>query len=370
MDKTMNNRQAICLLSIFLFGNSALFGINSPAGRDSWLSLLLATVFTLLIVVVYARIYELNASHGFFEALTILFGKWIGRILAVLMIWYALHLNALLMRSLTEFGKSTSISNPPYYSILLLFTFTGIYLLHSGENLLGRWSFIIFVIIFLLNAFTIIASIKDIQLQNLLPILRTTPRNFLSGTSQYLSFPFMECIVFLPLLFEGKRYNAKKIYILGVLIAAAMLLSVILCNFLLLGEPMLSELYFPTHIASKLISVGEFIERIEELVSVFMLLTGVTKYAVCLFAAAKGLAYLCGSENASDLVGPAGVVSLSFSLIIVNNMMELDRFLNVYPIYALPFQVLLPIIIWMKSEYRQRILKRTGSSRSKQTSTG
>ena len=127
MDKEMNNRQAACLLVLFLTGNSSLFGVGSPAGRDSWIALLLACAAALLVTLIYTRIHRLNASHDFFEALTALFGKWTGRIMAILMIWYALHLGALLMRTLTEFGMATSIVNPPIISCsfsLLLPEFT------------------------------------------------------------------------------------------------------------------------------------------------------------------------------------------------------------------------------------------------------
>ena len=363
MDKEMNNRQAACLLVLFLTGNSSLFGVGSPAGRDSWIALLLACAAALLVTLIYTRIHRLNASHDFFEALTALFGKWTGRIMAILMIWYALHLGALLMRTLTEFGMATSIVNPPYYFVLILFTLAGIYLLRSGIATLGRWAFIIFVVIVLTNTITVIASLKDMQPLNLFPILRRSKGEFFQGASQYLCFPMLESIAFLPLLFgKNTNYNAAKIFRWGILLASGLLLFGVLSSYLLLGEPVVSQMYFPSHNAAKLISVGSFITRIEEIVSVFILLTGVTKFAVCLLTAAKGLAHLCGSEDFSAFAVPTGILSFSLSLMVANNIMDIDRFLNIYPLYALPFQIIFPIIIWCKSEYRGYQKKRLHAS--------
>lgn len=359
MEKGMNNRQATCLLILFISGNSSLFGVGSPAGRDSWIALLLACIIALLVTSIYSRIQRLNASHDFFDALSILFGKWGGRILTILMVWYALHLSALLMRTLTELGMATSIVEPPYYIVLILFTLAGIYLLRSGAATLGRWAFIIFIVLFLVNGFIVIASIKNMQILNLFPILRRPAGELMQGTAQYLSFPMLESIVFLPLLFGKKtNFDAAKIYRFGILIGAGMLLTIVVSTFLLLGEPMMSEIYFPSHNAAKLISVGNFLTRVEEIVSVFMLLTGVTKFVVCLLTAAKGLAHLCGSTDSTAFAVPTGMFSFSFSLIVANNIMDIDRFLAIYPFYALPFQVLLPIIIWCRSEYRSFQKKR------------
>lgn len=353
MEKGMNNRQATCLLILFITGNSSLFGVGSPAGRDSWLALLLACAAALLVTRMYIRIHRHGTSYDFFEMLSLLFGKWGGRILTVLMVWYALHLAALLMRTLTELGMATSIANPPYYAVLILFTLAGIYLLRSGTATLGRWAFIIFIILFLINGFTVVASIKDMQLMNLFPILRRSAGEFLQGTTQYFSFPLLESVVFLPLLFgKNTSYNTGRIFRWGLIIGAGMLLTIILTSYLLLGEPMMSQMYFPSHNAAKLISVGSFMTRIEEIVSVFMLLTGVTKFAVCLFTAAKGLAHLSGSEDYKVFAVPTGFLSLALSLMVANNIMDIDRFLAIYPFYALPFQILLPMIIWAKAEYR------------------
>lgn len=354
MEQRISSRQMVCLLVLYLFGNSALFGVNGTAGRDSWISLLLAGVCAWLVTMLYARLHKLGGGRDFFETLELLFGRWVGRALTVLIIWYALHLAALLMRTLTEFGKTSSIVNPPYYLILILFTFAGVYLLRGGESVLGRWAFLSFVLVLGISVFTFVASIKNMQPLNLFPVLRRPVGEVLRGGAQYLAFPFLECVVFLPLLAQyGKEYNAARIFRWGIIWATGILLSILLCNLMLLGEPMLKQLYFPTYSAAKLINVGSFFTRVEETVSVFMLLSSITKYTVCLLVAAKGLGFLCGNAPASDLAVPAGVMCFALSMAVTSNMADLRGFVEVYPLYAAFFQLLLPAVIWGMAEYRR-----------------
>ncbi len=359
----MSVRQAICLMVLFLTGNSALFGINHYGGRDSWLTFLLAGICALLIVSLYARILRLNGEHSFFEGLSSLFGRVGGGLITLLFVVYFLHLSALLMRTLSEFGRVNSLQNPPYHLILILFTLAGIYLSRSGEAIMGRWALIVFVVVLGVTLFIFLASLKDIKAMNLFPMLRRSPADLLRSGIWYLSFPLLECVVFLPLLSRRKNStDLPRIFRHGVLWSAAILLAMLLCSLLLLGEPMLSRLYFQTHSAVKLIHVGDFLSRLEEIVSIILLLGGLTKYTVCLRAAVEGISHLLGSDQPESLTAPVGLLSFALSMATVSNVMDLENLLNLYPVYSWVFQLGLPMLIWGMFELKHRKKNRTIAS--------
>lgn len=364
-NQAMSCRQATCLMVLFLFGNSAMFGINGCAGRDSWAALLLAGAGALLVTtLLYARILHLCPGQNFFDMLYSLFGKFVGSILCIFFVWYALHITALLIRMLTEFGMLNSLPEPPYYLVLILFVVVGIYLLRSGESVLGRWSVIIFAVALGITIFIIAAATPKMDPFNLLPVFRRPAGEIFRGAARYLSFPFLECVIFIPLFCgHAQRTHAGKIFSRSIFWSTGILLCFLLCNLLLLGEPILSQLYFPSHSAAKLIYIGRFLTRLEEVISVFMLLSGLAKLVVCLQVSSKGLASLCGSKNSGEFIVPAALFSFALSIVVVNNMMDMNNFLSIYPVYASIFQLLLPLVIWGALEYK--MFKKRGTSPEK-----
>ncbi|MGI6404219.1 MAG: GerAB/ArcD/ProY family transporter [Oscillospiraceae bacterium] len=349
----MSSRQAICLMVLFLTGNSALFGINQWGGRDSWLTLLLAGAFSLLIVALYARILRLGQKNSFFETLASLFGKGGGGVVTLLFVLYYLFLSALLMRTLSEFGRVNSLQNPPYQLIMILFTLAGIFLSRGGEAIMGRWALIVFTVFLGVAIFILATSIQEMKLLNLFPMLRRSPSHLLYSTAWYLSFPFLECVVFLPLLSRRQNPNElSHIFRYGILWSGVILLAMLLCNLLLLGEPMLRLLYFQSHSAVKLLHVGDFLSRMEEIISIVLLLSGLTKFTVCLRAAVEGISFLLARAEPQALTAPVGIFSFALSMVVVSNIMDMEHLLNLSPCYSWVFQLALPALIWGMLEYK------------------
>lgn len=360
-NEKMTVRQSVCLLTMFLFGNSAMFQISASGSRDAWLSLLIATAVAIPMVMIYSRIISLYPGKTFFEIVYFLLGKIGGFIVSIFLMWYAMHLAALLQYILTEFGMVISLPNPPYFLMVTFVTLAAIYLIKSGGGVLGKWSIISFIAMLAIVVVSFALAMKDADLKQLLPMLRSGPESILKGASQYLAFPFLESIVFLPVLSAwGDSGKSRKIYLCGILIAAGMLMTTGIRNLLLLGEPLISQLYFPFHSASKLLHIGEFLNRLEESVSIFMLLSGITKLAVCLYAAAQGLSYILGegSSVVYKLIMPVGVFCLALSTISTEDMMDMGQFTQIYPAYAVLFEFVIPIVIWITAEIKSRRQKK------------
>jgi spore germination protein KB len=51
---------------------------------------------------------------------------------------------------------------------------------------------------------------------------------------------------------------------------------------------------------------------------------------------------------------PAGLLMLAFCAVIFKSTMEMFDFVKFYEYYALPFQLLIPLIIWITAEIRTK----------------
>lgn len=351
----ITSSQAIAILVLFMFGSSVIFGVSTEAKQDSWITLILAMFFSLPIVFIYARIIKLYPGLGLYEIIDKLFGKVIGNIITILMIWYAIHLCSMILRNFSEYIKITTLLKTPEILVIIILLLVAIYIGKSGPTIFGGWVLVVLPIVILMLLMTIILSLGIIDVKNLMPIMATDLKGLSLATYKIFSFPLAETVLFLPLAcFLKKEDSPYKIYTFSIIFGGIILLFVMLRNLTVLGSTLSLATYFPSFSATRIIEIGNFLTRIEGIVTINFLFAGITKITVCLIAASLGIAKLLSVTNYKKVLLPTGLLTLTLSLILYTNILEMMDFIKVYYIYALPFQIIIPLIIWITAEIKLR----------------
>lgn len=346
-------RQAMFLMAAYICGSSVVLGGTNDAEQDSWLSLLFSQVIVIPILIVYARIIKLYPEKDLYEILTIVFGNFFGKVTVVLMTWYSIHLAALVLRNFSEFIEIVSMPETPQLPIMGLMLLVSVYLTRSGVATLGKLSLIVAPFIALTTTTTISLLMNQLDFKNLLPAMNHSAQVILGGSYKLFSFPFAETVLFLAVADCIKKGDSPyKAYIWGDIFGAAILFFAMLRNILALGPVLLKSEYFPSYVAARMINVGDFLVRIESTVAANFILGGVVKVTLCLFAASKGLACLFNIEDYRKLIWPVSLASLALSGIIYTSIMQMANFLTIYAIYAIPFQIFIPILLWIGAEIK------------------
>ncbi|MDF1493878.1 GerAB/ArcD/ProY family transporter [Caproiciproducens sp. CPB-2] len=349
-------RQAICILIVFICGSSVVLGGNSESGQDSWIALLLSQVIAIPTVLVYAKIIKLFPEKNIFEAVEILFGKIAGKIVTVLISWYALHLGAMVLRNFSEFVEITSMPETPQLALMMAMIVVVVYMAKSGVQILGKWSLISLAIIVSFMFITILLLYNRLDASNFLPVMEYSTKEILSSSYSLFSFPLAETVLFLALADSVKKEdNPFKIYVWGEVLGALIMLTVALRNISVLGATLLKAELFPSYVATRIISLSDFLARVEGFISTNFILGGITKITVCLLAASKGLSSLFNIQSCKKLIFPVGLSMLALCVILYRNTMEMINFLEFYKIYSIPFQIVIPLMIWIGGEIRARI---------------
>jgi spore germination protein KB len=79
------------------------------------------------------------------------------------------------------------------------------------------------------------------------------------------------------------------------------------------------------------------------------------KGSVCLLVAAKGTARLLNLKDYRSVVIQLGLLMIFLAYIIYTNSMEMKYWaFMVYPYYAFPVQVIIPVILWISAEVKIR----------------
>ena len=68
-------------------------------------------------------------------------------------------------------------------------------------------------------------------------------------------------------------------------------------------------------------------------------------------AAANGLKSIFNFANYRTMVLPSALFALALSTILYSNTMEMYNFIKYYAIYAMPFQIVIPIILWIAEKF-------------------
>ncbi len=347
--------QAVFTIVLFLFGSSVVVGVSGEAGQDAWISLLIASVMVIPLLAVYARIMRLFPETDLYDILEILFGKIFGRVFIVLFTWYALHLCAIVLRNFTEFLQIVAMPETPQLPMMFALILVTAYLARSGMKIMGKWSITMFPIVALTVLFTIILAIVDLDVTHLEPILENEPKKLISGAFQIVTFPFAETVLFLCLAGAVKKeISPYKIYACALAIGSFIFLLIIFRNITILGPAMASASYFPSYTAARILHIGDFLSRIEGTITMNFLLAGIVKITLCLLAAAKGIAKLFTIEDYKQLVMPTSMLAVALCAIVYSSAMEMFGFLVYYQVYAIPFQVIIPAVVWITAEIRAR----------------
>ncbi|MDR7870538.1 MAG: endospore germination permease [Tissierellaceae bacterium] len=352
--ETITTKQGIFMVVIFTIGTSLVLSGITTAKQDVWISVLFALFAILPIIYAYSKILSFFPGKNLYEILDISLGKIIGRIISFSYIMYFLFLGSLSIRSVTEFIQVVSLRFTPQYFSGLWIILLGAYMVKSGIEVLGRWSNFVCVFILALILILSISAFSQLDYNNILPVLNEGWNPVINNAISIFSYPLGEVVVFLT-FFNSLRDHKKSfnIFFISLVIVSFLILLVTIRSILILGFPLIDNTYFPTYYANTIVSIGNFIESLAVFSSIVLLLAGFAKFTVCLFAVCIGLKFMFNTTKYSTFSLPVGLFALIISQILFNSTMEMIEYVNLYPYHALPFQLILPLIIlffsWRKS---------------------
>lgn len=348
-----------CLI-ILMELTSLLAGAGKLA-QDTWLAVLAAAVIAIPLFLMYARTAKLNLGRGLFDMLDFHFGKVGGGILIALLSWYAIHVSSLVTRNFTEFVSSISLNNTPKIIIMIGMIAVGGYLASCSYKVMGRWALIILSIITFNFILSFFLAFRSMDLNHIKPVFEYSLEEILAAGYKLGSIAFTETFLAL-IMFQALKPQESpyKPYLIALLFGTVFLAGVMFQNVLVLGKNMVDTSIFPTYITARVIQPGAFIEHIESLLSFALILLGISKASITLRVATVGVEKLFGlDQKKKQALVPVCLLSLAICSISFTNIQELIDFVSAYQYYVIPFTILIPIVLWLKSEWHARKAKHT-----------
>lgn len=354
MKEIISDRQGIILLILYILGSSVVIGTGIEAKQDMWIAIILGFIVSIPIISVYARLLKLFPEKDLYEILEVIFGKIVGRLIAILYIWYSIHLGALVLDNFSSFINVVGLPETPRLVTSACFMILCAYGVKQGVEVIGRWGQFFITVLLLIAVVIVLLSTQNFKLDNIRPVLANGIKPVMKGTLSVFAFPFSETIVFTAILSSlQKKASCYKVYITGAALGTLFLVVISIMNILVLGPYIISLNYFTTYVTTARISIGDFIQRIEILVSVAFLVTGFIKISMCLLSAAKGVKNILNFNDYRFIVNPMALMILNLSFFVYEDIMDTQSFVSkVYPYYAILINGIVPIVILIAGEIK------------------
>ncbi|QGH36439.1 GerAB/ArcD/ProY family transporter [Gracilibacillus salitolerans] len=327
--------------------------IINHAGRDSWLSVILAIFPAMLIGFVIALLAQRYPEHTLIEYSQIILGKWIGKIIAIIFLFYFFHEASLSLRGFSEFYNSAITPRTPLMIYLVAMLMLAVYTIRNRLEILARTNQTFLVLMIPIGIMASILTHKDKDYQNLLPILEDGFSPVMVGSFNIISLYSSFIVLGMVFPYVANKKKLKRFSILTMLILIIMFIGPITGVVAVFGEERAMGLYFPTFQTLRDIEIGA-LQRLDILGVVLWSLGSFSKISLFLYAIVVGMAQLFHIDDYTLLTIPTATLLAIFSLLTSDDLIGIYRFLmHIYPYFSTFIALVIPILLLMISQFKQ-----------------
>ncbi|MCL4440971.1 MAG: spore germination protein, partial [Firmicutes bacterium] len=258
--------------------------IYREAGRDSWLSGILAVAFTVVAGAVAAGLGMRFPGRNIVQYGELLAGKILGRAIVLLYIVFFLYANAIFIREFSDMLVTYIMPETPILVFLAGLTIVSAYIVRSGLEVLARVNEILITVAVAVGLFALPFVFPEMSIENFTPMLEDGIMPVLQGAFHAAPFfgELMALLMIIPYL--NRPQEAKRAIFRGTVIAGLVAMMALNAPVAVLGERMARDL-FPNLTIARQVSIAELIERVEPLYILAWLTSGVVRISIFYYLA-------------------------------------------------------------------------------------
>jgi len=346
----VNGFQFFSVIFLFELGSAILVGMAGEARQDSWITILFGIASGCVLYLIFTKLYTMYPALPLTSYLQKILGRYLGWLFGLMYVTYFMYIASRVLRDFEELLVIAAYRSETLLTLGIIMMVCVMYAIFKGIEVFFRISELcLFIIVFML-LFIILFEMASgiIKLQHLRPILEHGWRPLVSSYPTTLTFPFGEMITFTMLLpFLNKQEKAKKVGILAIVLSGLCLLLFTLLNIAITGADIASRSAFPILTAVSYINIAEFVQRLDTVVIISMVILGFVKITVFLFCAFIGTIDLFKIKHQKNLIYPMGIIVLVSSVIMAPNYIaHINEGLKIVPYYLhIPMQIVIPILL-------------------------
>lgn len=350
MKEKISLNQLITIIICFNFGSSLIIGLGKNAMEDAWIVVLITSLIGIVISMFYYFFHELLPNKNFFDILEKCFNRPISIVITIIYILYFFYLAERVTRDFGELINTYVIPLTPIEITMALLLFIIGYILYLGIEVLGRVTevFTPYGLFFIFLLTILLYASGNLEVRKIEPLLA---RGIAPLAKSIFPFevirPYGQLFV-LTFFFSNLPTNkiTKHSIILAVFVSGIILSIGTFIITASIGANSAIHSNFPLVGAARLISIAEFLQRLDAL-AVFIIALGVIiKISILLFAGLKGLEYIF-QKPYRIFVFPMICITILFSTFISLSLTDhLEESVTVVPYFlSMPLFFMFPAFL-------------------------
>ncbi|WP_410769047.1 GerAB/ArcD/ProY family transporter [Fontibacillus sp. BL9] len=351
-------RQATLWFIMFQLGSAYLTlpgFLAAIAKQDAWISILI-TIFIQLVLVIplYVSISKQTKGRGFGDYVESLFGKYGGKIfMCVFCFVFPFFAFTLSLWFLADFLTTSVIPATPADSISVLMLIAVISVVRSGVTTIGRSAEALFILLIVIFLLCIVSLMPTFHINNLLPVMENGIKPIMHGSILLLGYPFMESFLFLFFLKNMEMKKWKKSLIFGNIGSGIYFLGVTVVNIGVLGAEVTANVTYPSYFVIRTITLGDFFERFEILVSMLYYVTIFFRLSLLLHITAEGLAGVFRLSDHRPLILPLCLIALAYQSDLWPNTSASQNDFRLFSFYPMFFGLVVAFLLWVVGKIKR-----------------
>ncbi|MBO6145929.1 MAG: GerAB/ArcD/ProY family transporter [Bacilli bacterium] len=276
--------------SVIYFISQAMFikvgstQILNSAGNSSIYSILLGSIFSIIILFFLMRLFNYKKDLDLFKKIEVIYGKSIGSIINFVIFILITFLFIYLLWDVNAYVQNKYLDNTPNYIILILFLIPTIWCANLDMKSISKVSFSLFVISVIMILFSATNLVKFIELNNFKPYFNTSffivIKNALVFTSYFITPIFM--ILMTPKnTIENNKLLDQSIFKFS-LLSTLNYLCIFIFIIGIFGIELSKIFSYPEYSLMKKINYFDFIQHIENIATIQFLYCLFISNVICL----------------------------------------------------------------------------------------
>lgn len=298
------------------------------ADQAGWVSPLASTVPFILLIFIIDGLLTKYKEQSMSEIISIVMGKYLGKLILVIYLLWALWLSALYTRYYAE-RLTSSIYTTVNNNVIIFLTLILIaYMLRSGFTVIARMSEILLPFIGAMLIMLAIFLLPKVRTDNVLPVYFNDIVPIIKGS---LSTTSILAYLFLLFFLSEKIVNMKSFKFFGYVATYVNISSIMLVTFItigVLGFTVAQRAPMPVLITVKQVSLLDTIENIEAIIIAIWIFADFTLISTMFVVILNIIKSLFKLSDTRPLINIIAILLYFLSLGICSSKFELEEFSN------------------------------------------
>ncbi|WP_461207058.1 GerAB/ArcD/ProY family transporter [Clostridium sp. DL1XJH146] len=316
----MKNKEYISPLQFYFFITGFILGsaiIMSTAldvaGRDIWISHLIAMMGSILVLLMMFFIVEKNPDKEIHQIFEKLFGKIASRFILIIYFIYVLLLGGLVIDNVSEFMTLMVMQHTDEWIYILTITVITCYILSKGLEVMSRCIEVVSITSFIIYIIVILLLLTDMDFGALLPAFSKGKGAIFKAAFIMSGYPYNEIVTLffiLPNIRIKDQQKALKFGIWGIVTATIILIILDLLMVGIMGDKEAARNLFATFEITKMIHIGESIERLELVVLWIWFFSAYIKISCIFYALVKSIQGIFNLNDYKSVAIPMAILMI------------------------------------------------------------